>query len=140
MARILCATRGGTASYRAQDAAIKLAGERGDELYFLYVVNIGFLDKTARAVRPDMVEAEMEKLGEFLLEMARERAAGQGISAEVILRHGVLPKELAAAATEYEVDSIVLGRPAEGGVYSLEELEAFAADIKAKTGSQVLIV
>ena len=74
MAKILCATRGGAASYRAQDTAIRLAKDRGDELFFLYVANIGFLDKTARAVRPDMVEAEMVKLGEFLLEMARERA------------------------------------------------------------------
>ena len=140
MAKILCATRGGAASYRAQDAAIRLAKERGDELLFLYVVNIDFLDTTARAVRPDVVEAEMVKLGEFLLEMARERASEQGVSADGILRHGVLPEELEAAAREYQVDSIVLGRPAEGSVYSLEELESFAAEVEANTGSQVLIL
>jgi nucleotide-binding universal stress UspA family protein len=140
MAKILCATRGGAASYRAQDAATRLAGERGDELLFLYVVNIDFLDKTARAVRPDVVETEMERLGEFLLEMARERAAEQGVSAEVILRHGRLLEQLVAAASEYQVDSIVLCKPAEGSVYSMEELESFAAEIEAKTGSQVLIL
>jgi nucleotide-binding universal stress UspA family protein len=140
MAKILCATRGGAASYRAQDAASRLARERGDELLFLYVVNIEFLDKTARAVRPDIVEAEMERLGEFLLEMARERAAEQGVSADAILRHGVLPEELAEVAREHQVDSIVLGKPVEGSVYSLEELESFAADIEARTGSQVLIL
>lgn len=140
MAKILCATRGGAASYRAQDAASRIAGERGDELLFLYVVNIEFLDKTARAVRPDIVEAEMEKLGEFLLEMARERAAKQGVRAEVTLRHGVLPEELAAVAREQQVDTIVLGKPDEGGVYSLEELESFAAEIESMTGSQVLIL
>jgi nucleotide-binding universal stress UspA family protein len=140
MAKILCATRGGAASYRAQDAASKLAGERGDELLFLYVVNIQFLDKTARAVRPDVVEAEMEKLGEFLLEMARERAAEQGVSADVVLRHGVLPEELAAVAIEQQVDTIVLGKPAEGGVYALEELESFADEIELKTGIQTLIL
>jgi nucleotide-binding universal stress UspA family protein len=140
MAKILCATRGGAASHRAQDAASRLAGDRGEELLFVYVVNIAFLDRTARAVRPDIVEAEMEKLGEFLLEMARERAAEQGVSADVILRHGVLPEELAAVAGEHQVDTIVLGKPAEGGVYSLEELESFAAEIEAKTGSQVLIL
>lgn len=140
MAKILCATRGGAASYRAQDAASKLAGERGDELLFLYVVNIQFLDKTARAVRPDVVEAEMEKLGEFLLEMARERAAEQGVSADVVLRHGVLPEELAAVAIEQRVDTIVLGKPAEGGVYALEELESFADEFELKTGIQTLIL
>ena len=140
MAKILCATRGGAASYRAQDAASKLAAEQDDELLFLYVVNIEFLDRTARAVRPDIVEAEMEKLGEFLLEMARERAAEQDVSADVVLRHGVLPEELAAVAIEHHVDRIVLGKPAEGGVYSLGELESFATDIEAKTGCQVLIL
>lgn len=140
MPKILCATRGGEASYRAQDGAIRLAVDRGDELLFLYAVNIGFLDKTARAVRPDIVEAEMERLGEFLLEMARERAARQGIEADLVLRHGVLTEELAAAASEYQVETIVLGRPAEGSVYSLEELEAFAAELEAKTGSKVLIL
>ena len=140
MAKILCATRGGAASYRAQDGVIRLAADRRDELLFLYVVNIGFLDKTARAVRPDIVEAEMERLGEFLLEMARERAAKQGIQANLILRHGELTEELATAASEYQVDTIVLGKPAEGSVYSLEELESFATGLEAKTGKQVLIL
>ncbi len=109
MAKILCATRGGQESYRAQDAASKLVREPGDELFFLYVVNIEFLDNTARAVRPDIVEAEMEKLGRFLLEMARERAAEQGVKAEVMLRHGMLGEELAAVACELQVDTIMLG-------------------------------
>lgn len=140
MAKILCATRGGAASYRAQDAAIKLAAEGGDELLFLYVADIEFLDKTARAVRPDIVEAEMEKLGQFLLEMARERAAGQGVSADLVLRHGTLREEVAAVASEYRVDTIVFGKPAEGGVYSLEKLKSFAREIEAKTGARALIV
>ena len=32
MSKILCATRGGEASYRAQDGAIRLAEDRADEL------------------------------------------------------------------------------------------------------------
>jgi nucleotide-binding universal stress UspA family protein len=86
------------------------------------------------------VEAEMEKLGEFLLEMARERAAEQGVSAEILLRHGVLQEELAAVAVEHQVDTIVLGKPVEGSIYSLEELESFGGKIEAKTGCQVLIL
>lgn len=140
MASILCATRGGAASYRTQDEAISLAAKRGDELWFLYVVNIGFLDKTARAVRPHVVEAEMERLGEFLLEMARERAAKQGVQAGVLLRHGELAEELVAVASEYEIDTLVLGKPVEGSVYSLEELESFAAGLEARTGVEVLVL
>lgn len=140
MAKILCATRGGAASYRAQDGAIWLAVDRGDELLFLYLVNIGFLDKTARAVRPDIVGAEMERLGEFLLEMARERAAKQGIQADLLLRHGEFAEELASAAGEYYADTIVLSESAEGSLHSLEELESFAAKIEAKNSNQVLIL
>ena len=62
------------------------------------------------------------------------------MSADGILRHGVLPEELAAAAHEYQVDTIVLGRPAEGSVYSLEELESFAAELGVATGCQVLLL
>ena len=43
MGRILCPTRGGEGSYRTQDAAIAMAKERGDELVFLYVVDLDFL-------------------------------------------------------------------------------------------------
>ena len=140
MARILCATRGGEASYRTQDAASKLAAERGAELLFLYVVDVEFLNNTARAVRPDIVEAEMARLGEFLLEMARERASKQGVIADAILRHGSLREELATAAIEHQVDSIVLGRPVDASAFSLEELEAFGAGVEARTGIQVLIL
>jgi hypothetical protein len=62
------------------------------------------------------------------------------VSAAVVLGHGVLPEELAAVAKELQVDSIVLGKPAEVGMYSLEEPESFASAIEAKTGSKVLIL
>ncbi|MGD2040426.1 MAG: universal stress protein [Anaerolineae bacterium] len=141
MTRILCATRGGEASYRMQDAVIALSKERQSELLFLYVVNIEFLGKTERAVRPDVVEEEMAKLGSFLLEMARERAQRQGIAARGYLRYGHLSEELGAAALEHEADLIVLGKPAvEGGLYSLEELEVLAAEMEAETGIPVQIL
>jgi len=70
MGKILCATRGCEVSCRTQDEAIALAKERGDELVFLYVVDIQFLDKTAAPIVVD-VENEVTKMGEFLLLMAR---------------------------------------------------------------------
>ncbi len=141
MGKILCATRGGEASYRTQDAAIALAQERGDELVFLYVADVKFLGKTARAVRPDVVMAEMEKMGEFLLAVAQERAQQQGVAASYVLRHGELRDELKAAAREEEVDLVVLGRPAgTGSAFVPADLEAFAAEIKAETGTSVRIL
>ena len=48
------------ASYCAQDAAIAMATERGDKLLFRFVVDVEFLNRTARAVRPDIIAAEIE--------------------------------------------------------------------------------
>jgi nucleotide-binding universal stress UspA family protein len=141
MGKILCATRGGEASYRTQDAAIALAQERGDGLLFLYVVDIGFLQKTERAVRPDVVTAEMEKMGEFLLAMAQERAQKQGVEASYVLRHGDLRHELQSAAREEAVDLVVLGQPASvESAFALADLEAFAAEIEAETGVEARII
>ena len=141
MGTILCATRGGEASYRAQDAAIALAKERGDELLFIYVVDIGFLQKTERAVRPDVVKAEMEKMGEFLLIMAQERAQKQGVEARYALCHGDLRDELKAAACEEAVDLVVLGQPAgPESAFALADLEACAAEIEAETGVKACII
>lgn len=140
MTRMLCATRGGEASYRTQDVAIRLAKECGDELWFLYVVNTDFLHHTARAVREDVVETEIERLGKFLLEMACERAAGQGVAAQAMVKHGSLPEQLKAAAIELGATTVVLGKPVEGGAYALEDLQAFAAEIEAETDAKVRIL
>ena len=141
MGTILCATRGGDASYRTQDAAIALAKERGDELLFIYVVDIRFLDKTARAVRPDVVTAEMEKMGEFLLAMAQERAQKQGVKARYMLCHGDLRDELKTAACGEAVDLVVLGQPAGAeSAFTLADLEACAAEIEAEAGVEACII
>ena len=141
MGTILCATRGGEASCRTQDAAIALAQEQGDGLLFLYVVDIGFLQKTEHAVRPDVVTAEMEKMGEFLLAMAQERAQKQEVEARYVLRHGDLRHELKAAAREEAVALVVLGQPAgKGSAFVPTDLEAFAAEVEAETGVKARII
>ena len=112
MGKILCATRGGEASYRTQDAAIALAKERGDMLLFLYIVDLHFLDKTAGAGVVD-VEREMTKMGEFLLLMAQERATEQGVAAETICRRGEFREGLKSTAREEGVSLVVFGRPAD---------------------------
>lgn len=141
MGKILCATRGGEASYRTQDAAIALAREQEDELLFLYVVDTGFLDKTERAVRPDVVAAEMEKMGEFLLLMAQERAQKQDVEASYILRRGRVREELKEAARDEKADQVVLGKPVgDESIFALEALQAFGVEIEAESGAKVLIL
>jgi nucleotide-binding universal stress UspA family protein len=140
MGKILCATRGGEASYRTQDAAIALAKERGDTLLFLYVVDLHFLDKTAGAGVVD-VEREMTNMGQFLLLIAQERAAEQGVPAETICRKGAVREELKNAAREEDVSLVVLGRPAQSeSVFKLADLQAFATEIETETGVQARIV
>jgi nucleotide-binding universal stress UspA family protein len=138
--KILCATRGGEASYRAQDAAIALAKERGNTLIFLYVVDLHFLDKTASAIVVN-VESEVARMGEFLLLMARERATEQGIEAETICRTGMVREELKKIAGEEDISLIVLGRPTgTQSVFEMAELRAFAAALEDETGVETRIV
>ncbi len=139
MGRILCATRGGEASYRTQDQAITLARQRGDSLIFLYVIDMHFLDKIAAPIVVD-VGQQMQNMGEFLLAMARERAERQGIPAQCVYRAGRVRHEIKAVAREEGVDVVVLGRPVgEANAFGTEELEDFAAEIEAETGCQVVI-
>lgn len=140
MGRILCATRGGEASYRTQDAAIALAKERGDDLVFLYVVDTSFLDKTAAPILVD-IEGSIEKMGQFLLVMAQERAARQGVEARALCREGRVRQEIKMAAVEEETTTVVLGRPAgETSVFIPEALQSFANEIESETGAEVVIV
>jgi nucleotide-binding universal stress UspA family protein len=139
MAKILCAIRGGEASQRIQDIAIQRAKERGEEIVFLYVVNTEFLDTASAALR-ESVTLEMEKLGDFLLLMAQERARKEGVVAEPLLRHGYLQAEFKAAACTPEISTVLLGVPGERGNFSMESLKATAQEIEEKCKVEVLIV
>ena len=140
MGKILSATRGGEASYRTQDKVIALAEETGDELFFLFVVDLHFLDRTAAPIVVD-VENNIADMGEFLLLMAKERAAQQGVEARTLCREGELIEELQKAAQEEDVSLIVLGKPVgEESLFRLTELEKLAERIQAYTGVPVQIL
>jgi len=143
MGKILCPTRGGEGSYRTQDAAIAMARERGDELVFLFVVDLDFLNKTESAVRPDVVAQEMRHLGEFLLIMAQERAQKQGVEAGYVLREGDVRAEIKAAAVEEGATMVVLGQAAEQEperAFAPGRLLKFAEEIQAETGIETRVV
>lgn len=141
MNKILCATRGGEASRRTQDLVIAMAKETGATILFLYVVDVEFLRLTARGVRADVVTTEMEHMGEFLLAIACERAAAQGVEAETCLRHGPLLEALESAAREEGVDAIAFGRPAgPESSFSLTDLQRLAERIEEDTGIKAYIL
>jgi nucleotide-binding universal stress UspA family protein len=140
MGVIICATRGGEESYRTQDKAIELAKERGDTLLFLYVVDLQFLDKTAAPIVVD-VENEVNHLGDFLLLMAKEKAAEQRVIADTVVRKGKIRKEIIKAVIEFDAVMVVMGRPSgEESAFKLEELESFTAEIRKETGAKTVIV
>jgi len=141
MGKILCATRGGEASYRTQDAVIALAQEQSDALVFLYVVDTTFINKTERAVRPDVVATEIEHLGEFLLAMACERAENQGVEAIPCVKHGEFAAALKEAAVENEVSLVAFGRPVgEQSRFQLADLQQLAEEIAKETGIETRII
>jgi nucleotide-binding universal stress UspA family protein len=130
MGTILCPTRGGQAS----SCSHAIAKERGDDLLFLYVVNLHFLDKTAAPIVVDVVD-ELQQMGEFMLLMAKERAENQGVSTRILSRKGEVREEIKKVAQEEDVSLVLLGRPAgEQSSFQLAELEEFAAEIEAETG------
>jgi len=140
MGKILCATRGGEASYIAQDAVIALAKEQGDELFFLYVADISFLNQTAIPLVVN-VESRLEKLGRFQLVMAQERAAAQGIEAQAIVRIGLLRAELVDVAEEIGATIIVMGRSLGlDSAFTDAAIKAFVADLQTETGVEVRIL
>ncbi len=140
MGMILCATRGGEASYPTQDAVIALAKEQGDELVFLYVADTSFLNQTAAPLVVD-VESRLEKLGQFQLAMAQERAAAQETIAQTIVRTGQLRSELIAVAGEIGATLIVMGGSSgPDAAFENASLQVFAADLQAETGVEVRIL
>ena len=142
MSRILCATRGGEASYGTQDAAIAMAKQEDAELIFLFVADVSFLDQTAAPLVVD-IEASLIKMGFFQLAMAQDRAAEQGIRAEITVREGKLHAELVAAVKELDIDVIVLGHPQEQhqeAIFDETALQAFATSLEAVTGAEVRIL
>ena len=140
MGLILCATRGGEASYNTQQAAIQLAMQRGDEIAYLYIIDLSFLNKTAAPIVVD-IENELEEMGRFFMLMATERTTEAGIKARSVIRKGAMREELKSAVVDEEARLVVLGRPAgEQSSFQMESLETFADEIREETGAEVMIV
>jgi nucleotide-binding universal stress UspA family protein len=140
MPGIVCAVRGGPASQPTIAKAITLARETGLPLYFLYVVNLDFLSQTPTS-RVHTISQEMHQMGEFILLLAQETSARQGISAEGVVRHGNVGEELIALCHELRADYLVLGKPKveqEHSVFTQELLHQLVARTEEQTGATVV--
>lgn len=141
MGKILCATRGGEESEETQAGAIALAGERGDELIFLYVADVSFLNRIAAPLVVD-VEAELDRMGRFQLAIASQQAAAKGVKSRAIVRHGRLRDELVAVAREVGATLVILGRPRAGSPVFDDDhsLRSFMARLAERTGAEVRVL
>ncbi|MDH5508356.1 MAG: universal stress protein [Anaerolineae bacterium] len=140
MSTILVPTRGGEDSYPNQDRAIKIAQERGADILFLYVTNVKFLNRTAAAVVVDVAK-ELDEMGEFLLTMAKERAAKAGVEAATVVQRGEFSEVLEQVIENNEVDALVLGSSVEdSGHTTLVYLEELSAKLATKFDIEVFLV
>jgi nucleotide-binding universal stress UspA family protein len=140
MSGIVCAVRGGPASKPTIAKAIALARETGLPLYFLYVVNLDFLSQTPTS-RVHTISQEMHQMGEFILLMAQETSARQGISAEGMVRHGSVTEEVIGLCQDLETNYLVLGKPQverEDTVFTQDLLREFIARTEDQTGATVV--
>lgn len=141
MSGIVCAVRGGPASRPTIDKAIQLAKESGLPLYFLYVVNIDFLDHTTRS-RVHTISQQMEQMGEFILLAAQAAAKSKGIEAQNVIRHGKVTEEINGLCHEIQSDYLVVGRPKfqlEDSLFTETLLAEFIKRVEDQTGAHVIL-
>lgn len=140
MTTILYATRGGQGSYPNQDRAVALAKERGATLVFLHVTNVDFLGKLASPILVD-VETELDRMAEFLLAMAQERAAKAGVESRGVLKRGSFRQALQEAIQENEVDTVMFGSPGrDTAVLTRGFLEELAQSLVAESDLEILVL
>jgi len=87
------------------------------------------------------MEDEISDIGEFLLLMAKEKAAEQGVEANTICRKGNLHQEIKKAPLEENVTLVLLGHPiSDKSAFQLAGLKKFAQEIESETGVKTEIV
>jgi nucleotide-binding universal stress UspA family protein len=141
MSGIVCAVRGGPDSHPTIARAIALARDTGLSLYFLYIVNLDFLERTSSS-RIRTISQEMRQMGEFILLTAQAQAAEQEIDAQGVVREGNVTGEIAGFCHEVGADYLVVGQPriqSEDSIFDEAMLAAFVQHIEAQTGAKVVL-
>jgi nucleotide-binding universal stress UspA family protein len=141
MSGVVCAIRGGPASQPTIEKAISLAKEYLLPLYFLYVVNLDFLERTASS-RVHLISKEMHQMGDFILLSAQEKAQKEGVVSEGIVRDGNVSEEIVGLCRELKADYVVLGRPKgeddEANVFTNERLWILANLVEGASGAKAV--
>ena len=140
MSGIVCAIRGGPHSQPTIRQAVSTAKQHQVPVYFLYVVNLDFLEHTEHS-RIQVVQREMRAMGEFICLKAQIEAKREGVQAEIAVREGNVTEEIIALCQEIKADYVVLGRP-QGehatNIFDLNRLKKFGEKLEAQTGAEVV--
>jgi nucleotide-binding universal stress UspA family protein len=142
MSGIVCAIRGGPASQPTIHKAIALAEETEQKIYFLYVVNLDFLERTTSS-RTHTISRELRQMGNFILLTAQDQANSRGMSADGVIREGNIGEEIIRFCREIQADYIVLGRPKgehEHNEFTRDRLNLFAQLIEDSSGAKAVLV
>ncbi len=141
MSGVVCAIRGGASSQPTINQAINTALEKNLPVYFLYVLNLDFLNKGSQS-RTQTITEEMQELGEFILLAAQSQAEQQGVTAAGVIREGdVVGEEIIGLCHELKADYVILGRPkaaTEQNVFTHEEIDQFGRHIELETEAKVI--
>ena len=140
MSGIVCAIRGGPSSQPTIRQAVTIARQNQISIYFLYVVNLDFLEYTEQS-RTEVLQQEMRSMGEFICLKAQIEAQRAGVQAEVAVREGNVTKEIVALCHEVDADYVILGRPQgdqDTNIFNMERLRKFAQTLESQTGAEVI--
>jgi nucleotide-binding universal stress UspA family protein len=141
MSGIVCAIRGGPDSQATIAQAIALAQQTGLPLHFLYVVNLDFLLRTTSS-RVHTISEQMHQMGEFILSVAQDSAAAQGITAQGVVRHGKIREEIINLCHDLAAEYLVLGQPRvqrEEHIFTHDQLTEFIERTETETGAKVVL-
>lgn len=140
MSGIICAIRGGPLSQLTIQKAIVISKEYDIPIYFLYVVNLDFLEHTVQS-RKQMILKELRAMGEFICLKAQLEAEREGLQANVAVREGNVTQEIIELCNEISAEYVILGHPqAEHGtnIFDLARLHKFGRRLETETGAKVL--
>jgi nucleotide-binding universal stress UspA family protein len=120
--------------------AIAIAQEQDAAVVFLHISDIHFLDHAASPVDVEVVQEQLEEMGEFLLVMAQERAREAGVESEAEVRQGEFRQSLEAVIQEKEISMVVLGSGSQGtGITTPEYRQGLADYLVENYGIEVII-
>jgi len=140
MSGIICAIRGGILSQPTIRRAIIQSKQTNIPVYFLYVVNLDFLEHSQHS-RTQVLKQELRSMGEYICLKAQIEAKRDGAEAFISVREGKVPEEIIALSHEIQADYVVLGRPqgdGEANQFDDDMLNEFGLYLESQTGAEVI--